>query len=233
MSGYSGFRYAVIGLGQFGNAIAGHLSKRGAEVLAIDNSESHIQAIKDEVAYAVQLDATDKKALVAQGVQDMDAVVVAIGEDFESLLLCTVYLLELKVKRVIARANGPQQRKILEQIGVQEILSPEDEVGKAVAESLLNPNILSFLELPDNYEIVEVIAPKGIVNRSLEDIDLRNKYKLNLVTLKREFDEKVNGVMVKAHHVLGVPNSRTLISETDTLVVFGLVKDIQRFCSIN
>lgn len=225
----AGKRYAVIGLGQFGNAIAKQLADRGAEVLAIDNSENHIQAIRDEVAHAVTLDATDQKALMAQGLEDMDAVVVAIGEDFESLLLATVYLIELKVERIIARANGPQQRMILEKMGIKEILSPEDEVGKVVAERLLNPNILSFLQLPDDYEIVEIVTPKGIVNRSLDEVDLRNKYKLNLVTIKREFVVKGE----KEQHVLGVPSSKTVLAETDTLVVFGQFQDIERFCQIN
>ena len=229
----AGKRYCVVGLGQFGNAIAKQLAGKGAEVLAIDNDESHIQAIRDEVAYAVMMDATDKKALAAQGVQEMEAVVVAIGDDFESLLLCAAYLLELQVNRIIARANGPQQRMILEKMGVKEILSPEDEVGKVVAERLLNPNILSFLELPDNYEIVEIVAPKRIHQRTLEDIDLRHKYQLNLVTIKREFEVQKRRATVTEQHVLGVPSSKTIISETDTLVVFGQIKDIQRFCEIN
>ena len=94
-------RFAVIGLGQFGSAIATNLSLRGAEVLAIDNSLEKVENIKDEVSYAVALDATDKKALLSQNIQDMDAVVVAIGENFQGLLLCTFLLMELKVKRII------------------------------------------------------------------------------------------------------------------------------------
>lgn len=226
-------KYAVIGLGQFGNAIAKKLSEKGAEVLAIDNDSKHIQNIKDDVAYAVEMNATDKKALIAQGVHDMDAAVVAIGEDFEALLLCAVYLLELKVKRVICRANGIQQRMILEKIGVQEVLSPEDEIGHIVAERLFNPSIISFLRLPDDYEIVELSAPKATINRSLNDIDLRNRYKLNLVTIKRQFDEVRDGENVQEQHVLGVPSSKTIIQESDTLVIFGRTQDIERFCEIN
>jgi trk system potassium uptake protein len=228
-----GNKFAVIGLGQFGSAIAKILSQRGAEVLAIDNNESNVDSIKDEVAVAVCLDATDKKAIVAQGIEDVDAVIVAIGDDFESLLLCTVYLLELKIKRIISRANGPQQRMILEKIGVKEILSPENEVASIVAEKLLHPNVVSFLDLPDDYEIAEIKAPKGIVNKTLEEIGLRNKYKLNLVTIKREFEENRDNKVVKAQHILGVPHSQTVIYETDTLVVFGLDKDIERFIEIN
>lgn len=142
-----GYKYAVIGLGLFGTAIAKKLAKKGAEVLAIDNNEDHIDEIKDEVAYAVCLDATDKKALKSQNIEDYDAVVVAIGENFEALLLCVVYLQELNIKRIIARANGIHQRKILEKIGIKEILSPEDEVGNVVAERLLNPNLLSVFTI--------------------------------------------------------------------------------------
>lgn len=226
-------RYAVIGLGQFGRAIATMLANKGAEVIAIDNNDLHIDSIKDEVAHAIRMEATDIKALKAQGITEMDAVVVAIGKDFEALLLCCAHLVDLGVKRIIARAHGKVQRMILEKLGVTEILSPEDEVGKIVAERLLNPNILSYLELPDDYEIVEIRAPKGIINRSLEDIGLRDKYKLTVITIKREFQELKNGEMVIEQHVLGVPSSKTLITENDTLMVFGLVKDISRFTDIN
>ncbi|MEM9981264.1 MAG: TrkA family potassium uptake protein, partial [Bacteroidota bacterium] len=171
-------KFAVIGLGQFGTSIARTLAKRGAEVLAIDNHPENVENIKDEVAFAVTLDATDAKALKAQNIEDMDAVVVAIGEDFEALLLSTVMLLELRVKRIIARAANTQQRKILEKVGVEEILSPEDEVAKTVAETLLNTNVHSYLPLPDNYEIVEVYTPRKVANRTIGEIQLREKYNL-------------------------------------------------------
>ncbi len=226
-------KYAVIGLGQFGTAIARKLSERGAEVLAIDNDEFHIEKIKDEVAYAVTLDSTDKKALIAQGIRDMDAVVVAIGENFEALLLTVVYLNEMEIPRVIARANSPQQHMILEKMGVSEILSPEDEVGTVVAERLINPSIISFLQLPDDYEIVELKAPKNVLGRTLDEIGLRDKYKLTVITIKREFDEEKNGEVCKEAHVLGVPSSSTYIQENDTLMIFGQIKDIEKFIDIN
>ena len=229
----SQYKFAVIGLGQFGNAIARTLAVRGAEVLAIDSDEEHIENIKDEVSYAVCLDATDIRVLRSQNVQDMDAVVVAIGKDFEALMLCVVQLMELKVKRIMARANGKHQRLILEKIGVTEILSPENDVGLAVAERLLNPNILTSLLLPDNYEIVEIKTPRTMANRSLGDINLRSKYNLNLITLKRETEAVKDGEVIKECHILGVPNSETILIESDTIIVFGLVKDIERFIEIN
>jgi len=226
-------RYAVIGLGQFGRAIATTLSLKGAEVIAIDNSPQHIESIKDDVAMAINMDATDQKALRSQGIHEMDAVVLAIGKDFEALLLCAAHLLELNCKRIIARAHGKHQRMILERLGVKEVLSPEDEVGKIVAERLINPNLISYLELPDAFEIVEIRAPRGIINRSLDDIGCRDKYKLTVITIKREFQEMRNGEIITEQHVLGVPSSKTMITENDTLMIFGQVKDIQRFTDIN
>jgi trk system potassium uptake protein TrkA len=122
---------------------------------------------------------------------------------------------------------------ILQKIGVKEILSPENDVGLAVAERLINPNILTSLILPDNYEIVEIKTPRTMANRQLGDIDLRTKYNLNLITLKRESEMISEGEVVKEAHILGVPNSETVLIESDTIIVFGLVKDIERFIEIN
>ena len=229
----TGSKYVVIGLGQFGEAIARNLSAKGVEVLAIDNNENHIEAIKDDVAMAVTMDATDIRALRTQNIQEADAVVMAIGEDFEALLLSTVYVQELGAKRVIARAHGRQQRMILEKMGVEEILSPEDEVAKVVTEQLLNPSVLSFLELPDDYEIVEIKAPQGIINKAVGEINLRNKYKINLVTIKRSYAKTKDGKATIEEHILGVPTTETMIYDTDSIVVFGLIKDIERFIDIN
>ncbi len=222
-----GQRFAVIGLGQFGSAIARNLSERGAEVIAIDYNEDNVEALKDHVAYAVTLDATDKKALQSQNIEDMDAVVVSIGENFQGLLLCTFILQELEVKRIIARAQGPTQRKILEKMGVTEILSPEDEVGNNVAEQLVNPSVLMCMTLPDDFEIVEIKAPKAVISRSLDDIGLRVKYKVNLITVLRQSEKDGK------HHIIGVPKSDTQIEENDIIVVFGKTRNIDRFIEIN
>lgn len=226
-------KFAVIGLGQFGESIARTLSFRGAEVLAIDLDIEKVEDLKDEVAHAVALDSTDIKALKAQNIQDMDAVVVAIGENFEGLLLTTVLLLELEVKRIIARAANAQQRMILEKMGVKEILSPEETVGKTVAEMLLHPNLHSFLPLPDNYEIVEINTPARVANLSISEVGLREKYNLNLITIKRKFDEKKDGQMVSVEHIIGVPRGETIIYASDILILMGKSQDVTRFIEVN
>jgi trk system potassium uptake protein TrkA len=226
-------KFAVIGIGQFGSAIARALTKSGAEVMAIDNNNDRIQAISEDVAYAVTLDATDQKALLSQDIQDYSTVVVAIGQNFEQELMTIITLKDLGISRVLARARGHVQRRILEKIGIKEIFSPEDEVGIIVAERLLNPNLVSYLQLPDDYRIAELIAPKGTVGRTLGDIDLRDRYKLSLVTIKKGIKTLDAEGEKTEEHIHGVPESKTVITDEDCLVVFGKHRDIDRFLEVN
>jgi trk system potassium uptake protein len=226
-------KFAVIGLGLFGMRIARTLAQKGAEVLAVDNEPEKVELISDEVAYAIALDATDIRALQAHNVQDMDAVIVAIGEDFEAVLLCTVLLMELKVKRIITRSSSETQHMILEKMGVKEILSPENEVGMAVANRLLNPDIVTFIPLPDDHEIVEILAPSGIKNKTVGEIKLRQSFNLNLITIKREYEELEGSEMKRNFHIAGVPKADTVIFENDILLIMGKRKDIKRFIEIN
>lgn len=226
-------QFVVIGIGQFGEAIARSLSKKGAEVMAIDKSQEVVDYIANDVAYAVALDSTDKKALISQNIQKFDAVVIAIGEDFEELLLTAVNLIELNIPRIIVRAKGLVNRKILEKLGLKEIFSPEFEVGAVVAERLLHPTMMSFLDLPDNFMITEIKAPKAIIGQTLGDIQLRESYNINLVTIKNEVEERHHNEMVIRQHIKGVPHRTTVIEENDSLVIFGSATDVEKFIEIN
>lgn len=226
-------KFAVIGLGQFGMAIAKTLASRGVEVLAIDRNERKVEEIADSVANAVALDATDMRALLSVDIQDFDAVVVAIGEDFEQLLLTTTQLMDLGVKRIMARARGKNQQIILQKLGVNEILSPEDEVGANVAEKLVNPSIVSYLDLPDDYCIMEIVCPPAVAGRSLAEIDMRRRYQLNLVTIKEEVEPERPGNHEKKFKIAGIPGGDTIIERHHFLVVFGKRNNLNRFIQIN
>lgn len=226
-------KFAVIGLGRFGTSIARTLAKRGVEVMAIDVNLEKVEEVKDDIALGIHMDSTDEKALKAQNIEDMDAVVVAIGEDFEALLLTTVLLLEMDIKRIIARAANTHQRKILEKVGVKEILSPEDEVGKTVAEMLLNPNVHSYLPLPDDYEIVEINTPKKVANHTVSEVGLREKYNLNLITIKRLFEEEQHGKMMQVEHIIGVPKADTVLYASDIIILMGKIDDVNKFIQLN
>ena len=226
-------KIAVIGIGDFGGAIARSLTRKGAEVLAIDSNAATIESIADDVSFCVALDATDRRALKAQEIDKFDAVVVAIGQDFEQRLLVVAQCMDLGVKRIMARAAGKNQQLILEKLGVSEILMPEEEVGLLVAERLLMPTLVSYLQLPDNYQIAEVLTPPKVVGRTIGDLEFRDRYKLSLVTLKMEDTKNAVKGAAPKYHVAGVPESRTVILDSDHLVLFGTRSDIQRFIDIN
>jgi len=227
-------KFAVIGLGNFGRAIAISLSRKGADVMAIDSNYERIDQISDDVSYAVTLDATDKKALLSQDIKSFEVVIIAIGSNFEQRLLCAATLLDLGIKRIICRSLGKSQRIILEKMGITEILSPEDEVGNTIARRLMNPSMISYLDLSDDYMIIEIVAPRRICGESLGKLDLRDKYKLSLITIKREFSSIFKGgEETKAQHVLGVPDTKTVIQGKDTMVLFGRTRDIEKFVEIN
>ncbi|MCH8545346.1 MAG: TrkA family potassium uptake protein [Cryomorphaceae bacterium] len=218
-------KIAVIGLGRFGTAIARKLVGLGADVMGIDISEDKVEDLKDILTYTVCLDSSDPKALMSQNIPDMDAVVIAIGASFQDLILTTYALQEIGVERIIARAQDEVQKRILEKMGVREIMSIEDEVSNGVAQQLINPSVLMAVQLPDEYEIVEISAPSSLWNEKLADIGLREKYKLNLVTVLRHDKD--------THHILGVPYPDTVIEEGDLIIIFGLMDDIKKFMDIN
>jgi trk system potassium uptake protein TrkA len=220
------YRFAVIGLGRFGASVATTLANKGAEVLAVDIDEERVENLRDDVAHALTMDSRDIRTLKAQNIEDLDGVVVAIGRNFEAMLLTTVHLMDLDVKRIIARAMNSTQRMILEKMGIKEIISPEVEVGVSVAQQLLNPSMLNFLQLPDDHEIVEIACPPNVEGRSVSDIDLRKRYDLNLITIKRPDDQGID-------HIVGVPGPETRIEQGDTLILMGKDADIKRFVDVN
>ncbi|CAN5277669.1 TrkA family potassium uptake protein [soil metagenome] len=226
-------RFAVIGLGRFGTAVARTLAEKGAEVIAIDSEEEAVNFIADQVALAVTMDASDIKALRSHNIDEMDAAIVAIGTNFESELMVTTNLMELGVPRIIARAQTQTQRAILTKIGIKEIISPETEVGINLAERLMSPGIKSYLQLPDEYEIVEVDVPQNCGMRTLADINLRKKYNINLIALRRKEIKNVNGEKVTEEHLIGVPSPDLKLLPGDVMLIIGKGKDVNRFIEVN
>jgi trk system potassium uptake protein len=176
-------KIAVIGLGRFGSAIAKKLVMLGADVMGIDNNPDRVEDLKDVLTYTVTLDSTDPKALLSQNIPDMDAVVIAIGASFQDLMLTTYALQEVGAERIIARAQDERQKRILEKMGIKEIMSIEEQVSNGVAQQLINPSVLMAVQLPDEYEIIEISAPtnlwgeKAIRNRTKREIQPQSGYR--------------------------------------------------------
>jgi trk system potassium uptake protein TrkA len=177
--------FAVIGLGRFGAAMGTTLAELGHDVIGVDGDEDRVRQLADVLTHAVQLDATDEKALRAVGIKDVDVAVVSIGENIESSLLVVTLLRELGIQNIVAKAVTPLHGRILEKLGVSRVVFPERETAIRLAHSLVIPNVLDYIELSNSYSIVEVPAPTDFAGKTLKQIGLRSRFGLTTIAIKR------------------------------------------------
>ncbi|GJM26308.1 MAG: potassium transporter Trk [Phycisphaerae bacterium] len=214
-------RFAVIGLGRFGENLARALAQAGDDVIAIDRDAAFVDRVRDDVTLAVRMDATDKAALVAQGIAEVDAAIVTIGEAFEASILTVVTLKELGVPRIIARAMSDLQGQILRKVGADEIASAEQESAMRWAHRLALPNLSQYIELESDHSLVYIAAPTAFIDKTLLELRLRVEHKVNLVAIRRERFTKTAGEETTAQRTIIVPTADTKIESGDVLIVVG------------
>lgn len=231
-------QFCVIGLGEYGFSLAKALSEKGAYVLAIDHDYDRIEAIKQYVAEAIQFDATDPVLLKEHGVCNADVVIVAIGEVFEPVVLICMELLKENVSRIIARASSDTQNTILNRIGIDEVIHPEKDEGKRMATSLLSSTITDFFKLSDEIGIFEIDAPEGMVDYTLKELKIRQRYGMSLVTIKRKI--KADNTHADSsqedryeYKILGVPGPDTTIRSSDRLIIMGSQESLDKLMKTN
>lgn len=217
--------YAVIGLGRFGFSVAKTLAKYGSEVIAVDSQEERVKKVSDFVAYAVQLDAMDEKALRSVGVQNVDTAIVSIGENIEASILVVMILKEMGIKSIIAKAVTTLHGKVLENLGVQRIIYPERDMAIRVAHSLIRPNVLEQLDLSEEYSILELPTPAHLVGKTLAESQLRSRYGVNLIAIKRKVTTG-KGLIKESWNVNPLPTD--VMQEGDVLVLIGLNEDLDK-----
>ncbi|MFA5887520.1 MAG: TrkA family potassium uptake protein [Candidatus Nanoarchaeia archaeon] len=210
-------QFGVIGLGRFGTSVAITLENLGNSVLAIDRDSEKVDAIKDFVTAAKQVNAIDAAALREAGVANCDAVVIAIGEDIESSVLATLVVKELGIQRVIVKAKTDLHGKVIEKLGVERVIYPERDMGARLANQLVSSDVLEFIELSPEYSLEEVKACEDMIGKSIKEIKLREKYNIVIIALRRK-----NNVSV-------LPHADEKISEGDILILIGATKDIKSF----
>ena len=181
-------QFAIIGLGRFGSNMAKALHKMGYEVLAIDKSMQKVQEFSNAFTHVVQADATDENALRALGILNFDVVVVAIGEDLQANVLTTLQLKEIGAPYIVATARNTLQVKLLEKIGANRVVSPERDMARRVAYNLASTNVMDYIELSPQFSIVEITVPRIFLNKTLLESDIRAKYGINVVAIKRGDD---------------------------------------------
>ncbi|MFE5324322.1 potassium channel family protein [Paenibacillus sp. NPDC056579] len=210
-------QFAVIGMGRFGSSVAKTLSDFGYEVLAIDSSEQRTQEISNIVTHVVQADSTDEEALRALGLRNFDVVIVAIGQDIQSSILTTIILKEIGVPKVVVKAQNELHGKVVKKIGADKVIFPERDMGQRVAHHLISSNIIDYIELSDDYSIIEVQAAKGLAGKNLRQLDIRAKYGCNVMAIKTGTQMNI------------APNAEDLIKENDVLVIVGKNEDLKHF----
>jgi trk system potassium uptake protein len=213
-------QYAVIGLGRFGTSIARRLHEAGQEVLGIDVNEELVEDAELFVTHAVVADTTEEKALTSIGISNFDCVIVAIGNDMQSSILTVSLLKELGIKKVIAKALGKRHGQVLEKVGADWIIYPERDMGERVANQLLSPNMLNYIELSKEHSIEEIMIPSKMAEKSLRDLDIRAKYNVSVIAIVREGE------------IIISPSPDQIIHKEDLLVMIGNREDIAKFSNI-
>jgi len=215
-------RFAVIGLGNFGFYAAKALFEDGNEVVAIDTDRARVQAIDPHSTEAVVLDATDKEALKSLGLESMDGVIVSTGIKISISILICLYLQEIGVKKILAKAQDDDHGKILKRVGATEIIHPERDMALRVSRGLSQPNVLDFIPLADEFDLIQVGPPREFIGKSLKDLNLRAKYNVHVIAIKE---------LVPENFVL-VPPASFVIKDSDILIMLGKSEDIRKIKEI-
>jgi trk system potassium uptake protein TrkA len=212
--------YVVIGLGNFGNAVATTIANAGEDVIAIDKDPLLVQEITESVPNAICADSRDIELLKEAGVQDADVVIVSMGSHLEYSVITILNLKELGIKNVIAKANNERYKYVMERVGADSVIQPENEMGQRVGISLINPKIIDIYQMTNDYAVMEIRVPELWVGRPLGTLNIREIYGVNIIGFRRENEKNVCTNVTKD----------TILQKNDYLVVAA---DASRISSLN
>ena len=210
--------FLVIGAGRFGKSVALTLYEAGHDVMVVDKNKDLIQEISGDVTEVAYADMTSENCIKAIGVRDFDAVVLAIGFDVQASIMAAILLIEKDAKYIVAKAQTDLHGKVLDKIGVNRVVYPERDMGQKIAHSLIAPTIIDMIDLSDEYSVVEVKAPAKMIDKSLLELDLRAKYGISIIALRRS-----NGGGTNIS-----PAADDVIGENDLIVAIGRNKPLQK-----
>lgn len=227
-------KFVIIGIGQFGRALALHLSDLGFEVTILDEREAIITELKDRVAYALVGDATDIRVLRQLDMAGDDTyVIVAVGEQFERNLLITAQLKELGITNILTRSVNELHGKLLKLIGVNDLIRVEEVAARQLAARFTNEGLMRLRRMDSTHSLADVHLPEEWVGLKLMDVGLRSEYHLNLLTVRRgklkENPTSDDVLSEPEQPVIDTPDASLTFQEGDVLVLFGKDSDLQRF----
>lgn len=223
-------KFIVFGLGNFGAALSQKLTGLGHEVIGSDLKPELAEKLKQRITHTVSLDATNRQAIQVLPLNDVDAVVVAIGEDEGVNIMVTALLKEMGVKRIICRVTSPLQKTVLEAMNISEFTYPEEDSAERLAYKLDLKGVVDSFRISDQYQLLEIEIPERFYEKKVGEIEWVTTYKVQLVTILREAEENnIFGLKRKTTKVLGVVDPGTTLRSGDILLLFGAVKDIEKF----
>jgi trk system potassium uptake protein TrkA len=208
----------IIGLGNFGHFLARELFSKGYDVMAIDKNSARVQEIQDNVTQAIVADATDISTLQDIGVDRADLVVICIGTHLSESILTTLNVKDLGVKKVYAKAMTEAHGRILEKVGATEIFYPEKDLAIAVARKITDPNMIDYIPFIEGYTIVELAPPPAFIGSKLKDVNLINKYGVQVMAIKDVINDNLNII----------PTGDYIIKDSDLLIMLGKKENIER-----
>jgi trk system potassium uptake protein TrkA len=208
--------FAVIGMSSFGYFLCKALGERGLSVLAIDNNEAKIDSIKQFVDRAVIADATDKETLASLGINNVDVVIVSLGDRMDASILVTHYLRELKVREIVAKASTEDHGKLLNIVGATSVIFPEKDMAERLANILKQSSVIDYFDVAPGYSIVEIAPPPPFIKKTLQELDLRNRYDVQVIMIKEVIPE----------NIILIPRATHIIKDSDILVLLGRDEDI-------
>lgn len=212
--------YAVIGLGRFGSAVASTLIALGQDVIGVDEDEDRVREMGELTSNALQIDATDIRALRQAGINEAEVAVISIGENIEASLLVVMQVKELGVETIIAKAVTPLHGRILEKLGVSRVIFPEREMAERTARSLVIPNAFDYIALSTDFSLVEVTTPAAFVDHTLRSLDLRARHGLMLVAIKR--------MVAGKEQTLVAPSADEVLRAGDVLALLGRNEHLEK-----
>ncbi|MCK4339664.1 MAG: TrkA family potassium uptake protein [Candidatus Cloacimonetes bacterium] len=227
-------QFAVIGLGRFGITVAETLTQKGAEVIAIDNEEKKVEDVRNFVTNSICLDSTDEQALKAANINNVDAVILAIGGNKEVSILTAAILRKIGVGRIIAKVDSVLHARILKIMGVQRTIFPEQYVGREIANLLVSQHIFTYMEISKDHSLVEIAIPSFFVGKSLKELDVRNKYNVGIIAIKSSkpsVDEDGNNIVKEETNV--IPSANDILNEEDKILIVGKKTDIDKLIKMS
>jgi trk system potassium uptake protein TrkA len=222
-------RYAVIGLGRFGMTVATILAENGMDVIAIDKSQDLVDEISNKVAQAICMDSTEEGAIRSLNLNEVDAVIIGIGSNIQECILTAALLKKIGVGIIYAKVENNLHGRILELIGVQHILLPEEMVGNQLAKTLISKNILEYINLSSGHIVIELIAPHDFVGKTLQDLSLPTNRGVNVIAIKYNYlSVTEDGRNVIEKRLNDMPGANDIVNEGDVLILLGPKGNIDR-----